>query len=157
MRLTDPIAALALMFAAQPLIAQSPATSHKDQRILTSLNRHATTDGLQILTDTQGVDFGPWLKIWHAETERTWQSLIPAEVNPPKLEQGTVAIRFKVFPNGRLGEGSMELDGHSGYTALNRAAWGAVAGSEYPSLPRDFHGPYLELRAYFFYNKEPQP
>jgi len=34
------------------------------------------------------------------------------------------------------------------------AAWGALTGSNYPPLPRDFHGPYLELRAYFLYNME---
>jgi hypothetical protein len=112
---------------------------------------------VQILTDTQGVDFGPWLKEWHSATERTWQRLIPAEVNPPRLEKGTVAIRFKVLPNGRVKSGSMLLEGHTRYAALDRAAWGALVGSQYPPLPRDFHGPYVELRAYFLYNREPKP
>jgi hypothetical protein len=52
-------------------------------------------------------------------------------------------------------EGSMTLEGSSGDTALDRAAWGALTGSNYPPLPRDFHGPYLELRALFMYNMEP--
>jgi hypothetical protein len=66
-----------------------------------------------------------------------------------------VAIRFKVLPNGRLMDGSLQLEGRSGDTALDRAAWGALTGSNYPPLPRDFHGPYLELRAYFLYNMQP--
>jgi hypothetical protein len=49
----------------------------------------------------------------------------------------------------------MFLEARSGDTALDRAAWGAIRGSSYPPLPRDFHGPYLELRAVFLYNMEP--
>jgi len=116
----------------------------------------AGSGGVEVLSDTQGVDFRSWLQRWHHETERTWDPLIPDEVNPPILKSGMVAIRFKVLPNGRLMDGSMVLEGRSGDVALDRAAWGALTGSNYPPLPRDFHGPYLELRAYFLYNMEPR-
>jgi outer membrane biosynthesis protein TonB len=115
----------------------------------------AGSGGVQVLSDTQGVDFSSWLLRWHRETERTWDPLIPDEVNPPILKKGAVVIRFKVLPNGRLLEGSMVLEGRSGDTGLDRAAWGALTGSNYPPLPREFHGPYLELRAIFLYNMEP--
>jgi outer membrane biosynthesis protein TonB len=120
------------------------------------LARHpgAGSGGIEVLSDTQGVDFSGWLQRWHRETERTWDPLIPDEVNPPILKSGMVAIRFKVGPNGRLLDGSLVLEGRSGDTALDRAAWGALTGSNYPPLPRDFHGPYLELRAYFLYNMQ---
>jgi len=114
----------------------------------------AGTGGIEVLSDTQGVDFRSWLQRWHHETERTWDPLIPDEVNAPILKSGMVAIRFKVLPNGRLMDGSLVLEGRSGDTALDRAAWGALTGSNYPPLPREFHGPYLELRAYFMYNME---
>ena len=121
------------------------------------LPRHpgAGSGGIEVLSDTQGVDFNSWLQRWHWETERTWDPLIPDEVNPPILKSGMVAIRFKVLPNGRLMDGSLVLEGRSGDTGLDRAAWGALTGSNYPPLPRDFHGPYLELRAFFLYNMEP--
>jgi outer membrane biosynthesis protein TonB len=115
----------------------------------------AGTGGVQVLSDMQGVDFSSWLLRWHRETERTWDPLIPEEVNPPILKKGAVVVRFKVLPNGRLMDGSMMLEGRSGDTALDRAAWGALTGSSYPPLPHDFHGPYLELRAIFLYNMEP--
>jgi outer membrane biosynthesis protein TonB len=115
----------------------------------------AGSGGVQVLSDMQGVDFSAWIQRWHHETERTWDPLIPDEVNPPILKSGMVAIRFKVLPNGRLMDGSLTLDGRSGDTALDRAAWGALTGSNYPPLPREFHGPYLEMRAYFLYNMEP--
>jgi TonB family protein len=107
---------------------------------------------VQVLSDTQGVDFSSWLTRWHYITEHTWDPLIPDEVNPPILKSGVVAVRFKVLPNGQVTD--MRLEGRSGDTALDRAAWGAITGSSYPGLPREFHGPYLELRAYFLYNAE---
>jgi hypothetical protein len=116
----------------------------------------AGSGGVQVLSDTQGVDFNSWLLRWHRETERTWDPLIPDEVNPPILKKGAVVIRFRVLPNGRIQEGSMVLEGRSGDTGLDRAAWGALTGSNYPPLPREFHGPYLELRAIFLYNMEPR-
>jgi len=122
------------------------------------LPRHpgAGSGGVEVLSDTQGVDLNSWLQRWHWETERTWDPLIPDEVNAPILKSGMVAIRFKVLPNGRLMDGSMVLEGRYGDVALDRAAWGALTGSNYPPLPRDFHGPYLELRAFFLYNMEPR-
>ena len=121
------------------------------------LSRHpgAGTGEPEILSDTQGVDFRAWMQRWHHETQNTWDPLIPDEVNPPLLKSGMVAIRFKVLPNGRLMDGSLILEGRSGDTALDRAAWGALTGSNYPPLPRDFHGPYMEMRAFFLYNMQP--
>jgi len=119
------------------------------------LSRHpgAGAGGVQILSDMQGVDFNAWLHRWYYETENTWDPLIPDEVNPPILKSGAVQIRFKVLPNGQVTD--MVLEGRSGDTGLDRAAWGALTGSNYPPLPREFHGPYLELRALFLYNERP--
>jgi len=119
-----------------------------------SMHPGAGTGAPDILSDTQGVDFSSWLQRWHYVTQQTWDPLIPDEVNPPILKSGVVAIRFKVLPNGQVVD--MQLDGRSGDTGLDRAAWGAISGSSYPPLPREFHGPYLELRAYFLYNMEPR-
>jgi hypothetical protein len=121
-----------------------------------SMHPGAGTGGVEVLSDTQGVDFSSWLQRWHWETEHTWDPLIPDEVNPPILKSGAVVIRFRVLPNGRLMDGSMVLEGRSGDTGLDRAAWGALTGSNYPPLPRAFHGPYLELRAVFLYNMQPR-
>jgi TonB family protein len=117
-----------------------------------SMHPGAGSGGVQVLSDTQGVDFSNWLIRWHRETERTWDPLIPDEVNPPILKAGIVVIRFKVLPNGQVTD--MTLEGRSGDTGLDRAAWGAIRGSSYPGLPREFHGPFLELRAVFMYNQK---
>jgi outer membrane biosynthesis protein TonB len=108
--------------------------------------------GAEILSDTQGVDFGPYMQKLIRETYRTWDPLIPEEVNPPILKRGQVEIVFSILPNGRLQPQAMILTGRSGDVALDRAAWGAITGADYPPLPREFHGPYLQLRFRFQYN-----
>jgi TonB family protein len=122
---------------------------------LGGLARHpGAGSGARIISDTQGVNFDGWLRRWYFETEHTWDPLIPDEVNPPILKSGQVQVRFKVLPNGQVTD--MVLEGRSGDSALDRAAWGAITGSNYPELPREFHGPYIELRAVFMYNMQPQ-
>lgn len=118
-----------------------------------ALAQHSGADGgAQILSDTQGVDFGPYLQKVIRETDRTWDPLIPEEVNPPILKRGQCEVIFTILPNGRLQAHAMQLTGRSGDVALDRAAWGAIEGADYPPLPREFHGPYLQLRFRFQYN-----
>jgi TonB family protein len=120
------------------------------------LNQHSgAAGGAQILSDTQGVDFGPYMQKVIRETYRTWDPLIPEEVNPPILKRGEVEIIFAILPNGRVEAKdplNMRLTGRSGDVALDRAAWGAIQGADFPPLPREFHGPYLQLRFRFQYN-----
>ena len=117
------------------------------------LNQHpGAAGGAEILSDTQGVDFGPYMQRVIRETYRTWDPLIPEEVNPPILKRGIVEIVFTILPNGRLAPHAMILTGRSGDVALDRAAWGAIQGADYPPLPREFHGPYLQLKFRFQYN-----
>ena len=118
-----------------------------------ALGRNSGTGGdLEVLSDMQGVDFGPYLQKVIRETYRTWYPLIPEEVNPPILKRGQCEIVFTILPNGRLQPHAMILSGRSGDVALDRAAWGAIEGADYPPLPHEFHGPYLQLRFRFQYN-----
>jgi outer membrane biosynthesis protein TonB len=117
------------------------------------LQQHpGASGGAEILSDQMGVDFGPYLQKLIRETHRTWDPLIPEEVNPPILKRGECEIVFTILPNGRLQPHAMILTGRSGDVALDRAAWGAIESADYPPLPREFHGPYLQLRFRFMYN-----
>jgi outer membrane biosynthesis protein TonB len=109
--------------------------------------------GAEILSDTLGVDFGPYMAHIIRETQHTWDPLVPEAARPPLLKRGIVQIQFIIMPDGRVK--SMRLIGPSGDVSLDRAAWGAITGSNYPQLPREFKGPYLELRFAFFYNEKP--
>ena len=110
--------------------------------------------GATILTDTQGVDFNAYLRRVVADTKRNWEPLIPEEVQAPLLKRGVVGIRFTILQGGQIG--AMTLETASGDVALDRAAWGAiVAEGQFPPLPREFHGPQIELRFVFMYNIQP--
>ena len=110
-----------------------------------------------ILSDTQGVDFKPYLQRMYRIVQSSWKPLMPKEVDAPVFKTGEVAICFKILPNGRLMEHGMVLEGRSGDEALDRAAWGAIATSVFPPLPAEFKGPYLEVRFFFMYNEDRKP
>ena len=108
--------------------------------------------GVDVLSDTMGVDFSPYLKKILREIYNTWLPLIPEEARPPLNKQGVTQIRFTILPDGRIG--AMHLDGSTHDDALNRAAWGSITGvGQFPPLPPEFHGPNLELRIHYLVNK----
>ncbi len=109
---------------------------------------------VDVLSDTLGVDFGPYIQRVIYDTKRAWYPIIPQEAQPPINKQGKLAIRFKILPDGSVKNMTLEMP--SGDVSLDRAAWGGITGaSPYPSLPKNFKGPYLELRFYFLYNIRP--
>jgi len=118
-------------------------------------NAHSgSAGGAEVLSDTMGVDFGPYIKRIVYDTERAWWPIIPEIARPPLNKQGRVMIRFKILRDGSVKE--MILEGPSGDVSLDRAAWGGITGaSPFPTLPKEFKGPYLELRFYFLYNIRP--
>jgi TonB family protein len=114
--------------------------------------RQGMGTGVDILSDTQGVDFGPYIRRILGDIRRTWIPLIPEEARPPLNKQGETLIRFTILPDGRIA--AMNLDGSSQDTAIDRACWGGITGvGQFPPLPANFHGPNLELRIDFYTNK----
>jgi TonB family protein len=114
------------------------------------LNQRQFTNrmGPEILSDTLGVDFGPYLEIVKREVRRNWYSLIPESV---EFKKGEVSIQFTILKDGKLT--GMGLVAGSGDVALDRAAWGGITSSNpFPRLPTEFTGPNLTLRFDFFYN-----
>ena len=110
---------------------------------------------MEILSDTQGVDFGPYLaRILH-DVRLNWYNLVPESARPPIMKKGKVAIEFAIMKDGSIRGMQLEQGGSSGDPALDRAAWGGITASvPFPPLPDEFHGQYLALRFHFFYNPD---
>ena len=109
--------------------------------------------GVDVLSDTMGVDFDPYLRRILRSIYNTWLPLIPEEARPPLNKAGVTQIRFTILPDGSIG--AMHLDGSSHDDALNRAAWGSITGvGQFPPLPAQFHGPNLELRIHYLVNQK---
>jgi len=115
----------------------------------------AVGGGVQVLSDTQGVDFNDYLRRLIASTYRAWIPLLPEETEPPISKEGETYIVFTILPDGRLAPPpAMKLEASSHDVALDKAAWGAlVSQGQFPPLPTQFHGPGLTLRFHFMVNK----
>jgi TonB family protein len=106
---------------------------------------------IDVMSDTMGVDFGPYLaRIVHTVREN-WMNLIPEVARAPLMKQGKVSIEFAILKDGSVA--GMRVIGPSGDASLDRAAWGGITGSNpFPPLPGEFRGQYLVLRFHFYYN-----
>jgi TonB family protein len=103
---------------------------------------------LEVLSDTQGVDFGPYLQRVVQEVREHWYAAIPESA---EMKKGKLQIEFAITKDGSVA--GMQLSVGSGDDALDRAAWQGIAGSSpFPPLPSQFTGPYLALRFRFYYN-----
>jgi TonB family protein len=105
---------------------------------------------LEVLSDTQGVDFGPYLQRILQEVREQWYQAIPESA---EMKKGKLQIEFAITKEGKVAD--MRLTAPSGDVALDRAAWAGISASNpFPPLPSDFTGPYLALRFRFFYNPD---
>ena len=105
---------------------------------------------LEILSDTQGVDFGPYLQRILQDVKQNWYILIPESA---AMKKGKLAIEFAITKDGKVAD--MKLIATSGDVALDRPAWGSITNSNpFPPLPSEFNGPYLALRFRFYYNPD---
>lgn len=112
-----------------------------------------TAGNLEVLSDTQGVDFGPYLSRVIQAVRMNWYNLIPEAARPPLLKRGKVSIEFAILPDGKVA--GLTLRSPSGDVSLDRAAWGGITASNpFAPLPSAFHGPYLALRFHFYYNPQ---
>jgi len=105
---------------------------------------------LEVLSDTQGVDFGPYLQRILQEVRENWYRAIPESA---EMKKGKLQIEFAITKEGKVAD--MRLTAGSGDVALDRAAWAGISASNpFPPLPTDFTGPYLALRFRFYYDPD---
>ena len=105
---------------------------------------------LEILSDTLGVDFGPYLQRILQDVRVNWYHLIPESA---EMKKGKLAIEFAITKDGKVAD--MRLVATSGDGALDRPAWGSITASDpFPPLPSEFTGPFLALRFRFYYNPD---
>jgi hypothetical protein len=130
--------------------APSTATNQKGGKIPTRQSGYG--QGIEILSDTQGVDFAPYLKQILPSIRSAWINLLPEESRPPVNAQSETVIRFKIGPDGKILAMHLEV-GSLHQMKSDRAAWAAIVSiGQYPPLPTKFTGPYLEIRLAFRVN-----
>jgi TonB family protein len=142
--------AVSASLSAIPIVAQETSSGSNAAQPETPLTSGLRA-GVTSLSDSEGVDLSTYLTRLHADVEHNWSPLTSKMTEPPRMKKGTVGIRFAILPDGRIG--SMKLETTSGDVELDKAAWYAITSEgQFPPLPKEFHGPQIELRVAFFYN-----
>jgi outer membrane biosynthesis protein TonB len=143
------IGLLAVSAQSQQTTAASGATSPE-------IPKARTAGNLEVLSDTKGVDFNPYLSKLLQQVRKNWYNFIPEEARPPQLAAGKTSIEFAILPSGQFA--GMKIVHQSGMVSMDRAAWGGIiASNPFDPLPHQFPGEFLALRMHFFYNPKKLP
>jgi TonB family protein len=102
-----------------------------------------------ITSDTQGVDFSPWLHLVYYRVRDNWYSVIPELIRTGT--KGKVVLIFDVRNNGRIE--SMQVLRSSGLSPYDRAAISSVKLSEpFPGFPPAFKGEAITVQFTYLYS-----
>ena len=118
-----------------------------------SLNNPAAAprnaSALELLSDTQGVDFKPYLIRILSSVRRNWFAVMPESARYGRA--GKVLIQFAINKDGSVPK--LVIAGTSGAEALDRAAVAGISASNpFPPLPSEFKGGQVRLQFTFRYN-----
>jgi TonB family protein len=128
--------------------SQPPANSAPEQEQAAIANHTRNLGALDILSNTYGIDFGPYLTGVLRNVRENWFRLIPAS---DQIKNGRLAIEFEIAKEGKVPD--MRLVATSGDRSLDSYAWGSITASNpFPPLPKAFPDAYLHLRFRFYYN-----
>ena len=118
-----------------------------------SLNNPAAAtknaSALELLSDTQGVDFKPYLIRILSSVRRNWFAVMPESARFGR--KGRVLIQFAINKDGSVPK--LVIASTSGAEALDRAAVAGISASNpFPPLPDEFKGNQVRLQLTFRYN-----
>jgi hypothetical protein len=110
-----------------------------------------STPGLEMLTDTEGIDFDPYLLTVLLSVRQNWYAVMPPSVESG--QQGTNTAEFRVLQDGKVPADFLKLTVHSGKEEFDRASLTAMrASTPFSHLPERFSHPFIALRITFYYN-----
>ena len=109
--------------------------------------------GLEMLTDTEGIDFNTYLRTVYISIRQNWYAIMPPSVQAG--QQGVNKVAFRVMQDGKVPEDFVKLAVHSGKEELDGASLVAIratAAAPFSHLPEKFSHPFIALRVTFYYN-----
>ncbi len=134
---------------AAPVNASKQKSAHQYGLGLGTIGR--TVEGVEILSNTPGVELATYLRIVVPKINQNWRDQIPASEN----RKGKLAIEFAITKDGKLADMWL-VSRPSGPDdeAMVRMAWASITKSNpFPPLPSEFAGSFLALRFHFDYSR----
>jgi len=100
----------------------------------------------QLLTDNQGVDFAPYLRLILQTVKRNWQSVMPEAVRLGR--RGKVSIVFSIGRDGQVIK--LVINDSSGIDSFDKAAVAGISMSNpFPPLPSAFKADHIAVQFNF--------
>jgi TonB family protein len=132
-----------LLINGQNLLAQNAPIPFLDPDATSAILPHkGPFSGIEILTDTRGVDFGPYIK---QVIQKISEGSSTKEIGADSDHDRTSVLSFTITPDGKIS--ALHLDESSRDSGVDRAAWQSITQAKtFPPLPKDFHGASLRLR-----------
>ena len=139
------LSAVSLLFSSAAVIGQTNGAK-SSAVALSQLPNDSTPQGspqdqrlvADILSDTQGADFGPYMRQALQSIRRLWLSSESVKATPADKSQTETIIRFTISPEGKIS--AMQLVQSAHQIEIDRAAWGSItAVGEFPPLPTEFN------------------
>lgn len=148
---------VACLICGRFLFAQSNRSSTEQQSVeLPSETQRLTGQAygnIDVLSDPDGVNFGPYLQPVLVQIRQHWYNLIPQAARAPIMKKGRVSVVFHILKDGNVADLKVEMS--SGDVQLDRAAWDAITASmPLPPLPTEFSHQYVAIRMNFLYNPD---
>jgi hypothetical protein len=118
--------------------------------------KHAQTGcGLEVLTDTEDIDFNTYLRTVYISVRQNWYAVMPPSVETG--QQGVNKVEFRIMQDGTSPKDFLKMTDHSGKEDLDRASLTAIRALEpFSHLPEKFSQPFIVLRITFYYNNPPR-
>jgi TonB family protein len=114
-----------------------------------------TQGGIQLLSDTEGVDFGSYLHAIYISVRDRWRAGMPPSVESG--QQGRNTVQFRVQKDGTVPEDFLKLVFSSEKKDLDEASLQAVRkAAPFSHLPEAYSQPFIVLRLTFYYNSAPK-
>ena len=107
--------------------------------------------GVEVLTDTRGVDLAPYIK---QVMQTISEGSSGKEIRTDSDHDRSSVLSLTITRDGKIS--SLHLDESSHDSGLDRAAWQSITQAKtFPPLPKDFSGASLSLRIHYSAARKP--
>jgi outer membrane biosynthesis protein TonB len=106
---------------------------------------------IEVLTDTEGVNFNSYLGAVYRAVRDKWRENMPPSVQSG--QQGKNCVQVRIMQDGTVPEEFLKLVFRSEKKDLDEASLQALRkAAPFNHLPDKFSKPFIELRVIFYYN-----